>query len=595
MGYLPVDSATATRFLASVREGNSLKRSARAAGVHPSTGYRWLGQRYGELREQGLSPQAAQDALGCWSSKAAAWESQWLARRETGRRHHRRAPAADEQAFWEAFDAGAGLGQAHRTAGIARSTAYRWLQRRFAGLREQGLSVPAAARKLRVALSLARRWEDDRRRAVERKRREREAADRAVVRTSARYAEQLLRPRATNSKIVERDTRYWQLMRSGLNNTAACKVLGVSRHTGGLIRARHHRQTPSAVRPAGSSGRYLSLHERCQIADLPRLDYSMRTIAAELGRSPSTIKRELDRHRDGQGRYLPHTADHAAVEQRRRPRDPRLIVHPRLRKLVQRKLNRCWSPDEISAWLKNAYPDDQRMRLCPETIYRALLTPGGRGLHKRYCAKLRTGRRIRKSRWLSDTRHGSVVRDMTMIDQRPTEVEEKKQPGHWEGDLIVGVGSASAMMTLRERVTHYGIVVNLPADHTAESVNAAAVAAFAPLPAHMKRTLTWDQGVEMARHRDLAKATGIDIYFAERCSPWQRGANENYNGLLRQYFPKGTDLSVHSDGRIAAVMQELNTRPRKRLSYDTPAARFRAASRRGPRDTPMPLVGASTT
>ena len=169
---------------------------------------------------------------------------------------------------------------------------------------------------------------------------------------------------------------------------------------------------------------------------------------------------------------------------------------------------------------------------------------------------------------------------MTMIDKRPAEVEPKQQAGHWEGDLIVGTGSVSAMMTLRERKTHYGIVINLPVDHTAETVNAAAIAAFAPLPRHMKRTLTWDQGVEMARHRELAEATGINIYFAERCSPWQRGASENYNGLLRQYFPKGTDLSVHPDAHVTAVMRELNTRPRKSLGYDTPTARFRIEIRK---------------
>jgi IS30 family transposase len=179
-----------------------------------------------------------------------------------------------------------------------------------------------------------------------------------------------------------------------------------------------------------------------------------------------------------------------------------------------------------------------------------------------------------------------VVRDMTMIGQRPAEAGTRQQAGHWEGDLIVGAGSASAMMTLRERKTRYGIVASLPADHTTETVNAAATAAFAPLPPHMKRTLTWDQGVEMARHLDLAAATGISIYFAGRCSPWQRGANENYNGLLRQHFPKGTDLSVHSAAHVEAVMRELNTRPRKTLGYDTPAARFRAEARHPQPDTP---------
>lgn len=362
------------------------------------------------------------------------------------------------------------------------------------------------------------------------------------------------------------------------------------RKTGTRIRARHHQQTAPPA-PAGAPvGRYLSPRERLQIADLLRLNCSMRAIAAELGRSPSTIKRELDRHRDAQGRYLPHIADHAAHAQRRRPRLHKLIANPRLRQLIQRKLNRCWSPDEISGWLRRTYPDDRSMWLCPETIYRALLVPGGKGLHKRYCRKLRTGRRIRKSRWLTRTGHGGAVQNMTMIDQRPVEVETKQQAGHWEGDLILGVGCRSAMMTLRERKTQYGIVVNLPADHTAETVNAAAIKAFASLPPHLKRTLTWDQGVEMARHRDLATTTGVEIYFAERSSPWQRGANENYNGLLRQYFPKGTDLSVHSAAHVAAVMHELNTRPRKGLDYDTPAARLRAESRR-----PDPRNGSTAT
>lgn len=178
-------------------------------------------------------------------------------------------------------------------------------------------------------------------------------------------------------------------------------------------------------------------------------------------------------------------------------------------------------------------------------------------------------------RWLTRTGHGAAVQNMTMIDQRPPEVEAGQQAGHWEGDLILGIGCASAMMTLRERKTQYGIIVNLPEDHTSASV----VAALATMPAHMKRTLTWDQGVEMARHRELATATGVKIYFAERSSPWQRGANENFNGLARQYFPKGTDLSVHSDDHVAAVVHELNTRPRKKLGYRTPQARFRAEAR----------------
>jgi IS30 family transposase len=402
---------------------------------------------------------------------------------------------------------------------VGRSTSYRWWRARFLALREQGLTVRTAAHQLRVPPARARAWETERRRTRERSCLEREAAHRRTARESARHAELLMHGRAPRSDVEIRDTQYWQLMRSGLTNTAACMILGVTRRTGGRIRARYRQQSAAPARPIAPSGGYLSLRERLQIAGLLQLNYSMRRIAVELGRSPSTIKPELDRHRDDQGRYLPQSADHAACVQRRRPRQHKLIADPALRRLVQRKLNRCWSPDEISGWLRRAHPGDKSRWLCPETIYRALLVLGGQGLHKRYCRKLRTGRRIRKSRWLTRSGPGAVVRNMTMIDQRPAEVETRQQAGHWEGDLIVGTGSASAMMTLRERKTHYGIVINLPADHTAETVNAAAVKAFALLPPHMKRTLTWDQGVEMARHRDLAAATGIKIYFAERSSP----------------------------------------------------------------------------
>jgi transposase, IS30 family len=214
------------------------------------------------------------------------------------------------------------------------------------------------------------------------------------------------------------------------------------------------------------------------------------------------------------------------------------------------------------------------MRLCPETIYRELLLRDNTTLHKRYCLRLRTGRRIRKSRWLTRTGHGPTIANKTMIDQRPASAETKLEAGHWEGDMIIGVGSASAMVTLRERTTQYGVIVNLPHDHTAASVNAAVTGAFTAMPAHMKRTLTWDQGVEMARHQDLTAATGVQIFFAERSSPWQRGANENYNGLVRQYFPKGTNLAVHSPAHVAYVTAELNERPRKGLGYDTPEFRF---------------------
>jgi IS30 family transposase len=372
-------------------------------------------------------------------------------------------------------------------------------------------------------------------------------------------------------------------MRSGLTNTAACKILGVSRRLGSRIRQRSRYQTVAQAQPERWSGRYLSLPERLKIADLLGFGWSLRKIAAELGRSPSTIKRELDRHRDDQGRYLPHSADHTARLQRRRPRQHKLVADPRLRTLVQRKLNRYWSPDEICGWLRRTHPDDPQLRLSPETIYRALLVPGGANLHERYCQRLRTGRRIRKSRWLSTVGGGPAVQNMTMIDQRPPEANRRERVGDWEGDLIIGVGNISAMVTLRERVTQFGIIINLPGDHTAATVNAAVIAAFATLPPQVKKTLTWDQGVEMARHQDLSEAIGMPVFFAERSSPWQRGANENYNRLVRQYFPKGTDLSIHSTATVDAVMNHLNDRPRKLLGYQTPTAAMRDAIRRSPR------------
>ncbi|MCR1161833.1 IS30 family transposase [Paenarthrobacter sp. UW852] len=302
----------------------------------------------------------------------------------------------------------------------------------------------------------------------------------------------------------------------------------------------------------------------------------LRQIGRELGRHASTIKRELDRHRDPRGRYLPHTADHDARSQRRRPRERKLQTNPRLHSLVQTKLTSHWSPEQICGWLALEFPAEPGLRLCPETIYQALFFGDHGGLRTDGRPRLRTGRKIRKHRWRTGSGHGSVVQNMTMINERPAGVQTKTEAGHWEGDLIVGIGSASAMVTLRERKTHYGIIINLPHGHTAAQTNQAIIAAFAALPAHLKQTLTWDQGVEMARHQELAAATGLRIYFAERSSPWQRGANENFNGLVRQYFPEGTDLSVHADEHVKQVCDELKARPRKSLDYRSPAAALRA-------------------
>lgn len=570
--HLSSSSAAGVRFFTSVREGRGLKRSAREAGIGKETGYRWLCEAYVAHRRGGKSIAETEAVMGFASAKSIAWEAEVAA---GPGRHHLRVAVDTEARFWAVYDAGTGADAAASAAGVGRSTACRWLDRRFFELRAAGMTVKGAQRLLRLTDQVAARAERQRAAAKLRERRAAAAAHEEALRSSRQYADRaagvLSKKQQQRAELVD---TYWQLMRSGETNTSACRVLGMSRRSGTTIRRAHQYQTRVRVPGVVWSGRYLDVRERLQIADLLRLGFSLRRIAAELGRHPSTIKRELDRHRSPDGRYLPRTADHDARQQRARPRAGKLAVNITLRRLVQRKLNRCWSPDEVCGWLRKTYPDDLSMRLCPETIYRELLLRDSTTLHKRYCLKLRTGRRIRKSRWLTRTGHGPTIANKTMIDQRPASAETKLEAGHWEGDLIIGVGSASAMVTLRERTTQYGVIVNLPHDHTAASVNAAVTGAFTAMPAHMKRTLTWDQGVEMARHQDLTAATGVRIFFAERSSPWQRGANENYNGLVRQYFPKGSNLASHSEAHVNHVMRELNERPRKGLGYDTPAARF---------------------
>lgn len=514
--FLHRSSALGRRFLDSVREGNGLKPSARAAGVGKETGYRWLRETFVEVRQAGFGVVEAQQQLGYSSPLVLEWERAPLAAGPDPR-HHLAHEDAVEETFWAAFDAGASLAGAAQAASVGLSTGYRWWRRRFERSRKQGRSVRAAAARLRIPPRRAERWEADRRSRVVGQRREVAAADARAIRSAARQA--AVSSVRAPSRTQLREVRYWELMRSGLANAAACRILGVSRRAGSRIRQRSRYQTVAQARPERWSGRYLSLPERLKIADLLGFGWSLRKIAADLGRSPSTIKRELDRHRDDQGRYLPHSADHTARLQRRRPRAHKLAANDQLRQLVQRKLNRYWSPDEISGWLRRYRPDDTQIRVSPETIYRALLLPGGGSLHERYCQRLRTGRRIRKSRWLSTAGAGAAVQNMTMIGQRPSAVDRRERIGDCEGDLIVGVGSGSAMVTLRERVTQYGLIVNLPVDHTAASVNQAVAAAFATLPRQVKHTLTWDQGVEMARHQDLAKTIGMPIYFAERSSP----------------------------------------------------------------------------
>lgn len=321
--------------------------------------------------------------------------------------------------------------------------------------------------------------------------------------------------------------------------------------------------------------RYLSLPERETIRDMTATGASLRSIATALGRSPSTISREVARNTEPGRGYRPYAAHRAAAARRPRPKARKLQTSTRLRAFVAAGLQVRWSPEQISHTLIKTYPDDQEMRVTHETIYQSLYLQGRGGLRREVAAALRTGRTRRKAQNTGESRRPRFVDKMVMISDRPAEVDDRAVPGHWEGDLITGTLNKSAIGTLVERTTRYVMLLHLPHDHTAESVRDALVTTMGALPEHLRGSLTWDQGAEMAGHKTFRMDTGIDVYFCDPASPWQRGSNENTNGLLRQYFPKGTDLTAYGPEDLEHVAQELNSRPRKTLDWDTPAERLR--------------------
>jgi transposase, IS30 family len=321
--------------------------------------------------------------------------------------------------------------------------------------------------------------------------------------------------------------------------------------------------------------RFLSLQERESIRDLRSSGASLRSIATALGRSPSTVSREIARNSQPVIGYQPYAAHRKAASRRPRPKERKLLTLRRLREHVEAKLLLRLSPEQISKTLIRDFPDDQEMRLTHETIYQALYVQGRGGLRRELASALRTGRARRKPHRNGEERRARFTDPMVMISERPPEIEDRAVPGHWEGDLITGALNQSAIGTLVERATRYVMLVHLPTDHTAESVRDGLIATMSSLPAHLRGSLTWDQGVEMAAHKSFTLATNMKVYFCDPASPWQRGSNENTNGLLRQYFPKGTDLSVYGPEDLEHVAQELNARPRKTLDWDTPAERLR--------------------
>jgi transposase, IS30 family len=416
----------------------------------------------------------------------------------------------------------------------------------------------------------------------------------------------------------EERQRFWAAIAGGVSSEVAAGEAGVSAAVG--VRWFREGGGMPTVTQAPLSGRYLSLAEREEIAILRARGCGVREIARSSGRSPSTISRELRRNaatRSGGCEYRATTAQWHADRRAKRPKVAKLAANEQLRGYVQdrlageversdgttvagpqvrwigrrhgrradRRWGKAWSPEQISARLRVDFPDDEAMRISHEAIYQALYVQGRGALRRELTACLRTGRALRVPRARSRARGKGFVTEEILISQRPAEAEDRAVPGHWEGDLILGLDS-SAIGTLVERSTRFVTLLYLPpmddrgprskngpalAGHGAEAVRDAIAAAITTLPDELRRSLTWDQGSEMSQHAELRIDTGLQVYFCDPHSPWQRGTNENTNGLLRQYFPKGTDLTRHTAEDLAAVAATLNSRPRKTLGWKTPA------------------------
>ncbi|MDA2806597.1 IS30 family transposase [Nocardiopsis suaedae] len=391
-------------------------------------------------------------------------------------------------------------------------------------------------------------------------------------------------------KLTRERREYLRLVDQGIGYAEACRIVGINTRTGKRWRNGRNASGRSRAAPPANTvvppcepaparrTRHLNEDERIHIADRLREKATLRTIAAELGRSPSTISREVRRNRTsahgGPRYYRPHAAQRRADSRRPRPKTGKIGSNPELRDFIQDRLSRRWSPEQICQALRSTFLDRPEMHVVHETVYQALYVQGRGELRRELARALRTGRARRKPRRHANSRLPGPIRDMVMISERPAEAADRAVPGHWEGDLIVGANSRSAIGTLVERATRYVMLLHLPGGHSAAAVRNALVDTARTLPPHLKRSLTWDQGSEMAAHQAFTLATDIPVFFCDPASPWQRGSNENTNGLLRQYFPKGTDLSRHSREDLEAVAAELNSRPRKTLGWDTPAERL---------------------
>ena len=365
----------------------------------------------------------------------------------------------------------------------------------------------------------------------------------------------------------------WRRFGAGENMFAIAESMGrthshfrkIQRDYGGIRPRLRHR-----------SERHLSIEEREEISRGLAEGRSLRTIAAGIRRATSTFSREVERN-GGSSAYRAHQAERRARHQARRPKPAKLAMCPRLRTLVEHQLEKRWSPRQIADWLIDEYPLDDELRVSHETIYQSLYVQGRGALRQELHRALRTGRALRKPVGHTKNKARGHIPEMVMISERPAEVEDRAVPGHWEGDLIIGT-RRTCIGTLVERSTRFVLLMKLE-NGTAEEMRRALTKKIRTLPRELRRSVTWDQGNEMAQHREFTFATGVQVYFCDPHSPWQRGTNENTNGLLRQYFPKSTDLSVHTASHLNAVARELNERPRATLGRRTPLDKLAEALR----------------
>ena len=362
---------------------------------------------------------------------------------------------------------------------------------------------------------------------------------------------------------------FWDGVRAGLGVEEAAAAAGVSRRAGWRWMRQAGGVRPDA--PAAVPGRFLQGWEREEIAVGLAQQLPYRQIAARLapGRSASTVSREVRRN-SVRGVYRAHRAQREAQERARRPKPAKLAVNAELRAWVEEKLELNWSPEEISHRLRLEFPGRAEMRVSAETVYQSLYVQGRGALRRELARHLRTGRELRRPRRAGEERRGKIP-GMVNVSARPAEAADRAVPGHWEGDMIDGRAGKSHIGTLVERSTRFTMLVPLPGGKSAAAFAGALTPVIAGLPDALRRSLTWDQGTEMHQHAQIAVAADVKIFFCDPHSPWQRPSNENTNGLLRQYFPKGSDLSAHSPQRLQEVADELNGRPRKVLGWKTPA------------------------